>query len=725
MFLQIGISHVDVVESNGKSNAPQSTTNPLQSADNFPDPDLFVFAFQELDLSTEALLYSTKTAREEAWTMALTAALGEKGELYEKLASKQLVGMLIIILVKKNLPGHFSDIKSSIVGAGIMGLMGNKGAVSVRLTYHPPPTVDSPSPLPTALTFVNSHLAAFEEMLDRRNADFHDLSRRLSFPLTPQYVSPTQNGVGALSVYHSDVLIWMVSALRSLSHLNYRINLPDEDVRTTLVSEPSAISTMASFDQLSQSMRTKKAFNGFTEHPIHFAPTYRFNASLMTDGLGYDMKRKPAWTDRILYMSSSFTTVEQTSYTSHPQITMSDHKPVSADFEVEMPFVDCLELDSTANELFTSVANLDLEDLSEVPSMKLADSSVDFGTVSYDRAVTRTLSLQNTSKIPSAFRFYSREPSRPTHPGWLRIEPMTGFLLPSEQIEITFTVHVTRTTAFQLNIRAEHLQSISILHTLLGKDHFVSLHGQYEPTCFATALSMLTRLPGPIRTLQSPADLLPASQVLSAPREIMRLVNWLMSHDIETINEVFLVPGDQDLMASIRECLDTNAEFPERPAGSETKDSTSLPTELAHAVANTLLALLESLPEPVIPPALHPRCTAATNRDEAFEILDVLPAVSVNVWISVTALLHFLSAHEPPPPNLDNALSKSSTAPSVPVMPSDPFAADLRPSRAARLASAFAPALLRSPSSDSHLTQTADPVSPLAKQRFLMYFIAP
>ena len=75
---------MDVVESNGKSNALESTTSALQSADNFLDPDLFVFAFQELDLSTEALLYSTKTAREEAWTMALTAALGEKEELYEK-----------------------------------------------------------------------------------------------------------------------------------------------------------------------------------------------------------------------------------------------------------------------------------------------------------------------------------------------------------------------------------------------------------------------------------------------------------------------------------------------------------------------------------------------------------------------------------------------------------------------------------------------------------------
>ena len=57
-----------------------------------------------------------------------------------------------------------------------------------------------------------------------------------------------------------------------------------------------------------------------------------------------------------------------------------------------MPVVDCLELDSTANELFTSVADLDLEDLSEVPTMKLADSSVDFGTVSYVQSYIYKLS---------------------------------------------------------------------------------------------------------------------------------------------------------------------------------------------------------------------------------------------------------------------------------------------------------------------------------------------
>lgn len=48
------------------------------------DPDVLVLAFQELDLSTEALLYSTKTIREDAWTTAIFAALGERAETYEK-----------------------------------------------------------------------------------------------------------------------------------------------------------------------------------------------------------------------------------------------------------------------------------------------------------------------------------------------------------------------------------------------------------------------------------------------------------------------------------------------------------------------------------------------------------------------------------------------------------------------------------------------------------------
>ena len=41
-------------------------------------------AFQEADLSTEAFFNFTGAAREDAWTDAILAALGEKAERYDK-----------------------------------------------------------------------------------------------------------------------------------------------------------------------------------------------------------------------------------------------------------------------------------------------------------------------------------------------------------------------------------------------------------------------------------------------------------------------------------------------------------------------------------------------------------------------------------------------------------------------------------------------------------------
>ena len=49
-----------------------------------PDPDMFVLGFQELDLSAEALIYYSSSAREDAWCHAIFAALGEKVIKYEK-----------------------------------------------------------------------------------------------------------------------------------------------------------------------------------------------------------------------------------------------------------------------------------------------------------------------------------------------------------------------------------------------------------------------------------------------------------------------------------------------------------------------------------------------------------------------------------------------------------------------------------------------------------------
>lgn len=55
----------------------------------FGDPDILVLGFQELDLSTEALLYTTSTLKEDEWLTAIFAGLGEKRVLYEKVRSHQ------------------------------------------------------------------------------------------------------------------------------------------------------------------------------------------------------------------------------------------------------------------------------------------------------------------------------------------------------------------------------------------------------------------------------------------------------------------------------------------------------------------------------------------------------------------------------------------------------------------------------------------------------------
>lgn len=65
------------------------------------------------------------------------------------------------------------------------------------------------------MTFVNAHLAAFDEACDRRNADFHDLSKRLLFDSgVPAREHEDQDGYSSpptvpLNIYQSDALFWL------------------------------------------------------------------------------------------------------------------------------------------------------------------------------------------------------------------------------------------------------------------------------------------------------------------------------------------------------------------------------------------------------------------------------------------------------------------------------------------------------------------------------------
>ncbi|KAF8957550.1 Endonuclease/exonuclease/phosphatase [Flammula alnicola] len=640
------------------------------------DPDILVLGFQELDLSTEALIYSTGTVREDAWCLAVIASLGEKAVKYEKLVSKQLVGMLLVIFVKKALKDCFGEIKTSAAGAGILGVMGNKGGIAVRLSFTPPvstaarkPSIRSPGA--TTLTFVNAHLAAFDEMVDKRNSDFQDLSRRLSFEgVAPRSSSPVAETEGGddhavvdtsmtsavwlpppLSVYETDVLFWMVD-------LNYRVDIPDTSIRRILRDDEwengSKLKALLRFDQLKKSMDDKKAFEGFHEAPITHVP------------------RKPAWTDRILYMHGPTCEVDQLSYTSHPQINMSDHRSVAADFSVDVDVYDVEMLQANVRKLLTDVQHLDGESTHDRGGLKIDDTYVDFEKISYGIPVERKIKVRNMSKSPCAFRFVPVQLDSPICPEWLNIHPMMGVLLPDEVTEIILSACVDNNIASILNLRPKDLSGTLILHTVMGRTILYRCQGNIY-TCFANKLSRLTRLRGSIRSMESPNDLLPENHSINAPREIMRLINWMMTDTttrywiIYCSGDMFLARADENIVKNIRE-------FPYKP---ETSDP-----QIPIAFAATLLELLESLSDAIIPAPLHTRCLEMTNRDEAFE-------VCLTVWISVTAFLHYICQ------------------------------ASKNEDQTERIATVLAPVLLR-----DDIASLTPPISPIGKRNFLLYFIS-
>ena len=57
---------------------------------------------------------------------------------------------------------------------------------------------------------------------------------------------------------------------------------------------------------------------------------------------------------------------------------------------------------------------------------------------------------------------------------------MQGLLLPNEVAEITLTAFADNAVASLLNRRPRDLSGTLILHTVMGKDHFILISGEYR-----------------------------------------------------------------------------------------------------------------------------------------------------------------------------------------------------------------------------------------------------
>nr|XP_033812981.1 phosphatidylinositol 4,5-bisphosphate 5-phosphatase A isoform X2 [Geotrypetes seraphini] len=248
---------------------------------------------------------------------------------YVLVTSVRMQGVLLLVFAKYYHLPFLRHVQTDCTRTGLGGYWGNKGGVSVRLAIFG-----------HMVCFLNCHLPAHMENSDQRMDTFESILE------LQQFEGPLANGV-----LDHDVVFWF-------GDLNFRI----EDLDMQFVKyaiDNSKLSLLWEKDQLNKAKSVEPVLGGFLEGPLKFPPTYKFDVGTNT----YDTsakKRKPAWTDRILWKMKTVgsplpsqsasgrrrswvpmaggLTVTQLCYRSHMQYTESDHKPVSASFSLKFSY---------------------------------------------------------------------------------------------------------------------------------------------------------------------------------------------------------------------------------------------------------------------------------------------------------------------------------------------------------------------------------------------------
>uniref|UniRef100_A0A8C7YJY4 Inositol polyphosphate-5-phosphatase Kb n=1 Tax=Oryzias sinensis TaxID=183150 RepID=A0A8C7YJY4_9TELE len=305
---------------------PEDVTS-LLHLDALPLTDLYAIGLQEVRATP--VKFMSDLIWEDSWSHLFMNTLAPRG--FVKVTSVRMQGLLLLIFAKQMHLPYIRNIQSTYIRTGVFGYWGNKGGVSVRFSFYG-----------HMVCFLNCHLAAHVGNALQRVDELEYILETQEFDMfdTPHVLD------------HKVVFC--------LGDLNFRIQ--DHGLHFLRSSiNGGRFNLLWSKDQLIMMKKKEPFLQEFEEGPLHFQPTYKFDRKSDTyDSSG--KKRKPAWTDRILWRvkpkglpsedddgedeKASTSTVNeededpilvtQNSYTSDMSYGVSDHKPVIAAFTMEM-----------------------------------------------------------------------------------------------------------------------------------------------------------------------------------------------------------------------------------------------------------------------------------------------------------------------------------------------------------------------------------------------------
>jgi len=276
----------------------------------------------------------------------------------------------------------------------------------------------------------------------------------------------------------------------------------------------------------------------------------------------------------------------------------------------------------------------------------------------YQRRV-HGIRLTNTGQVVAQYRLVPKlEETRLCKP-WITVDRTFGMLLPGEEVTIKITITVDNAAARTLNRAEDILDDILILRLENGRDFYVTVRADYARSCFGMGLEELVTYAEPIRTVPLDSvkrvehhtpDRVAASRsaALCIPKELWRIVDAIYSKGIGE-RDIFLLPGLDQEVRDIRECLDTGAEFGEFRV---------------HSMAETLLSFLSDLDTPVIHPEVLPGVADVSPEGmtvKARSFLEEMSPIHYNVFVYMISFfreaLHYQASNRLSPAKVSRICS--------------------------------------------------------------------
>ncbi|KAM3141483.1 Synaptojanin-2 [Paramecium bursaria] len=274
-------------------------------------PEIIVIGFQEfVALNAGNILRSNNRESIQIWKGIFLKILGDS---YSLIVYQDMVGIFVLIFVLKTEQSQFVNINTEIVKYGFGQLLGNKGAVIIRMKYY-----DS------NICFINCHLPAGQKHNDDRLAAFDYIHSKLE----------------------GQQIDWIIT----FGDMNFRINLPYNKVIQSLQQyhgsqikehRDAILNMLKEYDQLRMERHKSRFLKKYIEAQIQFTPTYKFDIG--TESYDTIKKRVPSFTDRILLwrLQRVENHVAIKYHTLQGNFQVSDHRPVSCLIQSQV----CIYLD--------------------------------------------------------------------------------------------------------------------------------------------------------------------------------------------------------------------------------------------------------------------------------------------------------------------------------------------------------------------------------------------